>query len=154
LGKKRLIVVSHGALQYLPFAALPVPSSAGTNASSRLLLEDHEIVGLPSAGVLAALRSDNPKLRQAQKMVAILADPVFSSEDPRFAERKPEGPIANLLPSEELRESLADSSTSGLRRLRFSRVEANAIASLVSASNRFVAVDFEASRTTALSPNL
>ncbi|HYR85064.1 MAG TPA: CHAT domain-containing tetratricopeptide repeat protein [Terriglobia bacterium] len=157
LGKKRLIVVSHGALQYLPFAAMPAPASAANKAarSSTLLLDDHEIISLPSAGVLAALRSESAKQLRPDKQVAILADPVFSLEDPRFAQRQPVASLTSLMPpNEDLRQSLAESSVSGLRRLRFSRVEADAIASLVDARNRFEAVDFEASRATALSPDL
>ena len=52
---------------------------------SVFLLDDHEIVSLPSAGVLAALRSESAKQRYPDKQVAILADPVFSLEDPRFS---------------------------------------------------------------------
>jgi len=157
LGKKRLIVVSHGALQYLPFAAMPAPPSAVNKAarSSTRLLDDHEIVSLPSAGVLAALRSESAKQRYPDKQVAILADPVFSLEDPRFSERQPVASLTSLLlPNEDLRQSVAESSVAGLRRLRFSRVEADAIASLVDARSRFEAVDFDASRATALSPDL
>ena len=157
LAKKRLMVVSHGALQYLPFAAMPAPPSGVNKAarSSALLLDDHEIISLPSAGVLAALRSETPKQHYPDKQVAILADPVFSLEDPRFSVQRPVATPTSLLPpNEDLRQSLAESSVAGLRRLRFSRIEADAIASLVDARNRFEAVDFEASRATALSPDL
>jgi CHAT domain len=46
-----------------------------------------EIVSLPSASVLGPLRSDTTKRTRPEKLVAILADPVFSREDPRFAQR-------------------------------------------------------------------
>ena len=52
---KRLLVVTEGALQYVPFAALPVP---GSNATPVPLLVQHEIVNLPSASVLAVLRRE------------------------------------------------------------------------------------------------
>src|SRR5215475_12770844 len=61
LGKKRLAIVADGALQYLPFAALPAPS-AGNNegknsvAEPQPLLVEHEIVNLPSASTLATMR--------------------------------------------------------------------------------------------------
>ena len=65
LGNKRLLIVSDGALQYVPFAALPQPhATAGDFAGRdraleiRPLIYDHEIVSLPSASVLAALRRD------------------------------------------------------------------------------------------------
>src|SRR6266404_11174 len=73
----------------------------------------------------------------------------------RFSHRQPVASLTSLLlPNEDLRQSVAESSVAGLRRLRFSRVEADAIASLVDARSRFEAVDFDASRATALSPDL
>lgn len=41
MGKKRLLVVADGALNYVPFAALPAPASQD---SQRLLIADHEIL--------------------------------------------------------------------------------------------------------------
>ena len=120
-----------------------------------LLLANHEIISLPSAGVLAALRSEDAKRRHPEKMVAILADPVFSLEDPRLAQLQvAASPTLSLTSQNEDRQALAESSVAGLRRLRFSRIEPDAIASLVDARNRFEAVDFEASRATALSSDL
>ena len=53
---KRILIVADGALQHLPFAALPVPG--GSDARIPMLME-HEIVGLPSASVLdGAARRD------------------------------------------------------------------------------------------------
>src|SRR5207237_4962011 len=86
LGKKRLLVVSDGALQYVPFAALPTPKDEGgeqgdLHPSSLIpypLVVDHEIVSLPSASVLAALRQEASNRRPATKAVAVLADPVCS----------------------------------------------------------------------------
>src|SRR4030095_6040881 len=49
---KRLLIVAGGALEYLPFAALPLPSTG------QPLITDHEVVNLPSASVLAALRRE------------------------------------------------------------------------------------------------
>jgi CHAT domain-containing protein/Tfp pilus assembly protein PilF len=156
LGRKRLIIVSHGALQYLPFAAMPAPAAAPDGKAARLLVEDHEIVNLPSAGVLAALRLENSRRPNPERMVGILADPVFSPQDPRVSQRvAPVAEMAGVTRSGDvLRQSLAESSISGLRRLRFSRVEADAIASLFDEKNRFAALDFRASRATALSPDL
>ena len=46
---KRLAIVTEGTLQYIPFAALP-------DAGGRPLIASHEIVSLPSASTLRALR--------------------------------------------------------------------------------------------------
>ncbi|HET8677806.1 MAG TPA: tetratricopeptide repeat protein [Blastocatellia bacterium] len=74
---KRLAIVAPGALEYIPFAALPMPSSV------RPLIIDYEIVNLPSASALAALRSETAGRKSAQKSVAVFADPVFDPSDPR-----------------------------------------------------------------------
>ncbi len=98
LGKKRLLIVSDGALQYLPFAALPAPKSPRSNIRSGTpvpgpkstkanfgppLIVDHEIIHLPSASVLAVLRRELAGREPAPKAVAVLADPVFEKNDER-----------------------------------------------------------------------
>jgi CHAT domain-containing protein/Tfp pilus assembly protein PilF len=88
LGKKRLLVVGDGVLQYLPFSALPAPpltvndgpAGAGATAAPappRYLIEEHEIVNLPSASVLAVLRGMNGTPRRAATTVAVFADPAL-----------------------------------------------------------------------------
>ncbi|HMZ78641.1 MAG TPA: tetratricopeptide repeat protein, partial [Acidobacteriota bacterium] len=87
LGTNRLLIVADGALQYLPFAALPEPGGKGTAAGERTpLVVRHELVSLPSASTLAVLRAEAPTKPKADpgKLVAVFADPVFDVEDPRF----------------------------------------------------------------------
>jgi CHAT domain-containing protein len=76
LQEKRLLVVSDGALAYIPFAALP-------DADGAPLTFAHEIVNLPSASALAMLRQQELTRTSPAKVVAVLADPVFSKDDPR-----------------------------------------------------------------------
>jgi CHAT domain-containing protein len=100
---------------------------------------------------------DTAKRTAPEKLVAILADPVFSREDPRFAQRGLVGdlrqtPVAEN--SSDIKRAAEQVGLDTLRRLRFSRVEADAIASLVPSGNRFEALDFQASRDNALSPEL
>ena len=114
LGNKRLLIVSDGALQYVPFAALPIPnpptprSSGGEGTSDSPLnnrsfseegrggkeevshnlvplLVEHEIVNLPSTSTLAVLRKEQNGRQPAPKAIAVFADPVFSSDDERLA---------------------------------------------------------------------
>ncbi|HBL31329.1 MAG TPA: hypothetical protein DD490_31265 [Acidobacteria bacterium] len=73
LGRRRLVLVAPGALQVVPFAALPHP---GEVAVARLLMEDHEIVTLPSASVLGALRARLAGRTPPRGLLAVLADPV------------------------------------------------------------------------------
>ena len=80
LGNQRLVIVPDGALQSLPFAMLPLP---GTQEP---LLVRHELVTLPSASALAVLRAQTSGRAPAPKMLAVFADPVFGSDDPRAGE--------------------------------------------------------------------
>ena len=76
-GRKRLIVIADGALQYVPFAALSI-------APNRPLIVDHELVSLPSASTFALQRQNLANRPLAPKAVAVIADPVFSIADERF----------------------------------------------------------------------
>jgi CHAT domain-containing protein/Tfp pilus assembly protein PilF len=180
LGRKRLLIVADGALEYIPFAALPAPGIQGRRpepdgrerAGSRLrtpdqapLIANHEIVNLPSASVLALIRRELKGRKPAPKALAVLADPVFGSDDARVAANagqvKAQGSLAqrgevqrnNAAPS-ELQRSLRESGLGGFVRLRFSRQEADTIASFLQENDRLKALDFKASRATALGESL
>ncbi len=57
------MIVASGALEHLPFAALPFPqvSAAGAKAGEdyRPLIAEHEIVNWPSASALSLIRSES-----------------------------------------------------------------------------------------------
>jgi CHAT domain-containing protein len=131
LGHKRLLIVADGALQYLPFTALPDPSAPG-----QPLVASHEIVNVPSASTLAVLRRENAGRKPAPRTLAILADPVFNNDDSR------------VTPSPHRALELHLSRLPGTRR------EAEAIASLVPESQRKLTLDFDASRATLTSPEM
>jgi CHAT domain-containing protein/Flp pilus assembly protein TadD len=141
---KRLAIVATGALQYLPFAALPLPEAD----RSVPLVARHEIVTIPSASVLAVMRKEMAdRGATSLRTVAILADPVFDRDDPRVATRAasaiPSSPAATIQPAHlHLR--------AGLERLPFSRDEAKAIASLAGPDQTFEATGFAANREAVL----
>ena len=163
LGKKRLVIVGDGALQYIPFGALPVPNAApaGSNAIRRLMLADHEIVYLPSASSLGALRREAARRPPPKRTLAVLADPVFSAMDPRVVHANGGRPNTGIA-----RKPLVSFSTQralsgldlggqkGIPRLPFSRREADAITGLLPASDTLKALDFSASVSKATSPEL
>src|SRR5205823_5461757 len=91
LFNKRLLIVSDGALQYIPFAVLSLPQAPLSKLTVPLVAE-HEIVNLPSASVLAVLRREQMQRKQATKMVAVLADPVFVPKDERVTLATNNGP--------------------------------------------------------------
>lgn len=160
---KRLLIVADGALQYIPFAALPVSAGDASKAAVPLIAE-HEIVSLPSASVLSLLRLQvNERGTQATKEVAILADPVFDKNDPRVGKTekhtsaggKEVGGALTSESTEHLTRSIRDVSggtqQAGLSRLAFSRREAAAIMAITKPGAGMEALDFNASRETALS---
>ena len=76
LGARTLVVVADGALQQIPFAALPRPGH------SQLLIDGHTVVSSPSASVLPALGAAHGG-GVAGPELAILADPDLAAADER-----------------------------------------------------------------------
>ena len=161
LKKRRLVIVSDGALSYLPFGVLPDPNVPG----SRPLLVDHEIVTAPSASVLTLLRRDFTAPRGRPLTVAVIADPVFDRTDGRVI-----NPAAGVdLPApavsterdlqtwkalERATVDLGIGTPFSLGRLSGSREEARRIQSHLPRQRSLVALDFDASVETATSPKL
>jgi CHAT domain-containing protein/tetratricopeptide (TPR) repeat protein len=81
LGDKRLLVVADGVLNYVPFAALIKTSEGADYASLSYLIKSNEIVYAPSASVVDAVR--RYAVKGAGSDLLVIADPVFSSTDPR-----------------------------------------------------------------------
>jgi CHAT domain-containing protein len=173
LGRKRLAMVADGALQYIPFAALPAPSlgddeGRNSGAEPQPLFVEHEIVSLPSASTLATLRRETAGRKPAEKSLAVLADPVFTDDDTRVRRNVGKAGADEKTRSADLDETdvgFQQMTRSGLEtgvigaeggfgRLLSTRREAAAISALVPERERMQALDFEASRTTALRPEL
>ena len=167
LGSRRLVIVGDGALQYLPFAALPAPDAQGhTDRASVPLIAEHEIVSLPSASVLAVVRREMAGRQPAPKALAVFADPVFSRDDarvrtpsstshdtgrhPATVSRSP----STSPPALAVRGATPDGDRTVLRRLLFTRDEAEAILAMTPPSSALRAFDFQATRTLATSTEL
>jgi tetratricopeptide (TPR) repeat protein len=114
----RVLIAPDSALEAVPFAALPVSAGGGR------LVEQCEVVSIPSASLVAAIRR-----RQGvyPRHIGIFADPVFSAADLRI-DRAHRGGAG----SEEL------------SRLRFSREEARAISHLAGSQSATEWLDFGA----------
>jgi CHAT domain-containing protein/Tfp pilus assembly protein PilF len=147
LGKKRLLIASDGALQYVPFAALPMGRRRAP------LLAEHEVVCIPSAAVLALVRRGLAEHRPAPKALAVLADPVFSRDDPRVLQSARQG-VRTAGPASDVERSGRESGLDRFDRLLYSATEAEAILALVPPSERFEALGFEANRALVLKGRL
>jgi CHAT domain-containing protein len=173
LRNKRLLIVGDGILQYLPFAALPEPlpsqPQGNTHNSGKAdanipfnsnyrppLVVGHEIISLPSASVLGVLRKEAAGRTTTDRTLAVFADPVFNSGDPRIglSDKRRAAPVEAIAAADDVKRSATESGLPDLVRLRFSRQEADQIARFVSEGKKLEAVDFAANRATATSPEL
>jgi CHAT domain-containing protein/Tfp pilus assembly protein PilF len=159
LTNRRIVIVSDGALQYVPFEALPAPAGKKSGdpppEEDRPLVMDHEITNLPSASVLAELRRQALQRVPPAKTVAVLADPVFDSRDERIMRSSTEDATSERLGvPPTMSERSAGVAGIYLDRLLWTRLEAEQIMKVTPAGAGLEALDFEASRATALSPTL
>lgn len=160
---KRLVIVTQEALQLVPFGMLPLPEEhAGVTGPTKPLVADYEVVSLPSASVLAVLRTG--RHGGATKTVAVLADPVFTRDDLRVQPTSSSTAVNARSASKNAARSNAvdfdeyageklgrEASYKNYKRLPGTRWEAQQIVALVDKQDGFAALDFSASRDTALS---
>jgi CHAT domain-containing protein len=144
LDKPRLLLALDGALQYVPFAALPNP---GSEDPATRLITAHDLVAVPSLAAVAALPARGAV---RPKTLAVFADPVLSAADPRMRT----APV--VLAAAATPNTLLERSSVGLalERLPATSYEAQAIAALVPAEQRFIASGFDASREAVLGASL
>jgi CHAT domain-containing protein len=141
---ERLVVVSDGLLNYVPLSALPDPHSA-PDGDYRPLVLSHEIVRVPSLAAMAAL-SERAARRASRAAggpasalrLAVLADPVFTADDPRVSARGP-SPGGSSLRG-------APGSLASLPRLLASREEAASIAKVARGAEVTVTTGFRVDR--------
>jgi CHAT domain-containing protein len=122
---KRLVVVPDGALHYVPFAALPAP---GTDEP---LVVRHEVVILPSASSLAAIRRE--ARAPASGTLAVVAPELDAGPDP--------------IRTAAVRDGM-------LERIPYSREEAEALLALSPPGKSLGILGSEASREAVLSGRL
>ena len=146
----RLWVVSDGALEYLPFAAFPMPGTG------RPLIATDEIVRLPSALALAEMRQEIAGRTRPPQLAAVFADPVFETDDERVTQARTRDGEQTTQTAEALdvTRAAADVAIAHLPRLYFSREEADSIQRLANGRGVRKDLDFDASRAEAEKPTL
>ena len=143
--RKRVVVIPDGALAYIPFGAL-------FDNSGRRMIEDRDVVTTVSLSTLKLLRDRTRDRAPAPRMIAVLADPVFTPDDPRVRSGT-QTRVASPR-NVELARSARDVGLSELDRLPATRREAAAISALSPAGMRWVSLDFDASRAAVTSSEL
>ena len=163
LGRKRLLVVPDGALEYLPFAALtmPGPQDVRRPATFVPLMVHYEVTSIPSASTLAVLRRELKGRAPAEKVIAVFADPVFDKTDERVAgglSRNKGGhhpaPAEKIVTSDMQEPAKSSDGVPALPRLPYTRQEAEAILALAHPINRKAALGFDANRAAVMSEDL
>jgi len=165
LGTKRLLIVSEGALQYLSFEALPAPDARTDGPinsewfSDHLLMARHEIDYEPSISTLIAIQEQKSQPRSANKVIAVIADPVFNPDDSRVQSGGLTSTVASAAPNQNSMETAPDAlktllRDSGPARLTHASEEADSISAAAPPGTTFVAKGFDANRETAMSPEV
>jgi CHAT domain-containing protein/tetratricopeptide (TPR) repeat protein len=152
---KRIVIVTDGMLQYVPFAALPMPGNAPGHARAVPLADTHEVIYLPSASVLELLRSQAAARTRATNTLALFGDPVFSAGDARA--RGADVQVSAKTTDSEVTRAAADAGIMRdgvIPRLVFTAAEAREIAAIVPASRRRIYTGFEATKQAALDSGL
>jgi CHAT domain-containing protein/Flp pilus assembly protein TadD len=153
LTKKRLLIVADGVLQYIPFSALSL------SVNQQPLINQYEIVNLPSSSSLATIRHEIKTRKSAPKTLAILANPVFSQDDERVANSKTNlsqqtSDIGSLALNRSVR-SLEEDKEEKLTPLPGTKQEAQNILKLVPENTQKTsAFDFDANLKAATNPQL
>src|ERR1043165_1342925 len=172
---KRLIVVTEGALQFIPFKALPsapgaIVASGPSPSALGLLNEKFEIGFLPSASTLLIQRQALAMRSAPLRTLALFADPVFNPSDRRIksvrrvypTQPKPDGAASSDgsrqpkpdIRGEQMTRAFEDIGLTDIPWLPYSRTEAEAIMRVVPAERRLVALDFNASRANVMKPEI
>lgn len=79
LARKRLLILADGPIHRVSFATLRVPGRRNP------LVEDQEVVNIPSLSSFAVLRKSRKGARQAPGPVLVVADPILNPTDDRLS---------------------------------------------------------------------
>jgi CHAT domain-containing protein/tetratricopeptide (TPR) repeat protein len=145
-GVDRIYIVPDGPLASVPFAALRIPGSETPEhsvGSSKILVSRFEIVMEPSESIFQVLARSRPGAEGPHALqMAVFADAVYSSSDPRVAGSHSRG-LEQASTADTLRMA-TEAGMAHLPRLTGSREEARAIGALNGASNTSIYLGFQA----------
>jgi CHAT domain-containing protein/Flp pilus assembly protein TadD len=133
----------------------PIPNKPGTaDTNYQPLMLNHEIVNLPSASTIAIQREKIAKRKIAPKKIAILADPVYSSNDQRVTGKEETISPELDLERSALKRSAKSLNRTGWIRLPNTEIEAQEILKLFPSTDTLQAFNFDANYNLATSKNL
>lgn len=95
LPARRIIIVADGALNYIPFQILPLPST------NEPLIASHEVINAPSASILGQLRQERSKRTSSDKLLAAFGYPAFESNYAELRNRSSGDLVAQINKDED-----------------------------------------------------
>ena len=146
LDRPRILIAADGALEYVPFAVLPLTREPGST-----LIDKHDLISVPSISVLVAQGDRTRKAWTANRLL-VFADPVFEASDQRV-NRRVAAP-ATLATNDLGLLVRSARAPFELTRLIYTGREAATISGLLPATDSVVMSGFEASRENLLSMQL
>jgi CHAT domain-containing protein len=157
LGNRQLLILTEGALQSIPFEALPRPDTELAGPTNwdmfidSLLINTNEISSSPSISTLRAIRSDKKNAGCPYRTVAVIADPVFSRNDERVRSVPMTPVVADASADGDPNSSPAVLRGGTLSRLTYSSTEADAISAAAPSGTSMLVKGFDANREMLLS---
>ena len=140
----RIYLAPDGPLASIPFAALRANVSTSTSHASDRLIAHFEIITEPSVAIQRQLIASRVTSAPSQK-IAVFADAVYTASDPRVTgAHAPAPPSAEIATDPETLRLATEAGMANLPRLKSSRDEATAIASLNGAQNTETNLGFDA----------
>jgi CHAT domain-containing protein len=145
---RRLLVVPDGAISYVTFSALPDPNAPPSLAGECYapLVNNHEVVNLPSATTLSVQRKASAGRTLARRAIAIFADPVYGATDSRLADVETPAAPSSRTPTVAEAGILVNSDEP--ERLVATGIEANMIAAAESGWHTDTYLGFSANKDT------
>lgn len=142
---KRVLIVADGPLHYIPFAALVHPAAVASQSYTPLI-NQYEVVHLPSISTLQILRQTAQTWSNSPKSLAIIADPVFAQTDDRLQQGAANNPDKIPIEAQQIDRAANDA---GIYwgRLPGTRQEAKTLLALLPPQKRTAFLDFEANKT-------
>lgn len=157
LGNRQLLILTEGALQSIPFEALPRPDSELAGPTNwdvfidSLLINTNEVSSSPSISTLRAIRSEKKNAGSPYRTVAVIADPVFSRNDERVRSVPMTPVVADASAEGDTNSSPAVLRGGTLSRLTYSSAEADAISAAAPSGTSMLVKGFDANREMLLS---
>ena len=144
---KRLIISGDGVLSELAFSALPIPNKEDYTP----LLIEHEVLTQSSVSSVSTLRQQFAQRETLDPSVFVLADPVYRIQDERVSGNSAQPSSSDNSVTER---NLRDLDLRDIKRLPFTRTEAESILAAARNLKQEKAIGFDASYERFLSENL